>query len=142
MAKAVEKQCGIQQSCSITTSLASTSESHAMDKAHAAINRTGECVDVKLTKLNPEQKRNAVYVMYPTDMVQAMLANHTLDRLYGGLPLERLSDVLVTFWSRLRKIHPELAIFLAFDDPNHPANPAFTIPCYTHGDEGRGQLHV
>ena len=84
----------------------------------------------------PDGACKGMTVLKLSDTIHYMVENGQLGRLYGGLLPADLKPVLRTFWQRYQRIHPELSVFTDF--VSGKARPEFCIPCYVHGDEGRG----
>jgi hypothetical protein len=135
-AKAVEEQCGPQPQCAVTSTLADTAEQDGIRKAHVILKKTGLELDTTITQL-PESCAST-YVILLSDLIASMVKHGTLGRLYGGLPLDELGDVLEQFWKDYESIDPDLCIFDDFR--SGMTDPRKTIPMFIHGDEGRG-LH-
>jgi hypothetical protein len=136
MAKAVTEQCGPQHTvCTVTSRLAEVHEEKGMEAAHKVFQKTKLTFDVPISTLPKECGR--ISCIYMTDMVEAMVKHKCADRLYGGIDVSELPQTLLEFWSKLRPLRESFEVFDKFDSGE--CNPAFCIPVYTHGDEGRGR---
>eukprot|EP00930_Biecheleria_cincta_P052431 TRINITY_DN3768_c0_g1_i13.p1 TRINITY_DN3768_c0_g1~~TRINITY_DN3768_c0_g1_i13.p1 ORF type:complete len:317 (+),score=31.05 TRINITY_DN3768_c0_g1_i13:161-1111(+) len=136
LARAISKTCGPQiAGDAVVKRLSSVEGKSAVKAAHAVFVKTKLAIDVQQTVI-PNGPAAGITVIRLTDFVAHMVRSRQLHRLYGGLDLHALPTTLQLFWSRLRNICPTHSIFMAFD--HGTARPGFTIPCYVHGDEGRG----
>lgn len=134
MARAITKEYG-PGTDAVQGALSTTPDSHATRKAHTVLSKTGLALGIKKTLIR-EGSCKGLTVLKLSDVIRYMVEKGHLSRLYGGLNASELKPVLASFWQRFQRIHPELEIFEAF--ASGKARPETTIPCFTHGDEGRG----
>lgn len=75
-------------------------------------------------------------ILKMSDTVKYLSRNDMLNKLLGDPPKEDVPTILLTFWRRYSKLFPDHEIFSAASRGEVSLQRA--IPCYVHGDEGRG----
>jgi hypothetical protein len=130
---------GPQNADAVVDALANSSEKDAADKSHAAFRRCRLTLKVPISQLE-DGPCKGFSVLKLSHLVHYMASTGELSRLYGGVHADKVHGVLEDWWAKFRRTKPTYYAFQLFEQGI--VDPAWCIPVYIHGDEGRGRLET
>ena len=115
---------------------AAVSEKDAEEGAHRIFRKYGLAAPVKLRRINigPGPLQRFPYLNF-SDWVKYLLETRQLSHLCGTNDIARMNVLLDEFWRRYRLVEPDYELWQLADSGQLDLK--FTIPVYSHSDEGR-----
>ena len=115
---------------------AAVSEKDAEEGAHRIFRKYGLAAPVKLRRINigPGPLQRFPYLNF-SDWVKYLLETRQLSQLCGTNDIARMNVLLDEFWRRYRLVEPDYELWQLADSGQLDLK--FTIPVYSHSDEGR-----